>query len=79
MQASVVDLRYRMKRVLKALEMREPVTVLYRGKVKATIMPVKKGSNFVARKHPTFGMWARDKRPVIKVMEGLRGGRFRDL
>jgi prevent-host-death family protein len=40
MNASIVDLRYRMKDVLKALDRGEPVTVLYRGKEKARLVPI---------------------------------------
>jgi len=36
MNATIVDLRYRMKDVLRAIDRGETVTVLYRGKVKAT-------------------------------------------
>jgi hypothetical protein len=34
MEASVLDLRYRMDEVLKALDRREKVIILYHGKVK---------------------------------------------
>ena len=58
MKASIVDLRYRMKEVLRAIERGEPVTVLYRGKEKATIVPInaKKTKRDVAD-HPFWGMW----------------------
>jgi len=39
MRASVVDLRYKMNEVLKALDRREKVTLIYQGKVKGTIDP----------------------------------------
>ena len=42
MKASVVDLRYKMKDVLKALDRNERVTVLYRGKVKGVLIPSRK-------------------------------------
>jgi len=57
MKASVVDLRYRMKDVLKALDRGETVTVLYRGKVKARLTPVaaeEKKEKLLS--HPAFGM-----------------------
>ena len=41
MKASVVDLRYKMKDVLKALRRRESVEVLYHGKPIASIVPLK--------------------------------------
>jgi hypothetical protein len=37
MKSSVVDLRYRMKDVLKAIDRGETVSVLYRGKEKARL------------------------------------------
>jgi len=40
MKATIVDLRYRMKDVLSAVERGETVTVLYRGKPKAKIVPI---------------------------------------
>ncbi|MGA1839044.1 MAG: hypothetical protein ACMUIU_00315 [bacterium] len=39
-KAIVVDLRYKMTDVLKALERNEKVTVLYRVKVKGVIVPI---------------------------------------
>ena len=42
MEASIVDLRYKMNDVLKALDRKEEVTVLYRGTVKGKIIPVAK-------------------------------------
>lgn len=40
MKATVVDLRYKMNDVLKALDRNEKVTVLYRGKVKGFLIPL---------------------------------------
>jgi antitoxin (DNA-binding transcriptional repressor) of toxin-antitoxin stability system len=53
MKSSVVDLRYRMKDVLKAIDRGETVTVLYRGKEKARLTPVgeeKRGVSFPIRR-----------------------------
>jgi len=59
MKASIVDLRYRMKDVLKAIDRGEPVTVLYRGKEKAKIVPIKSEKpKTKLEDHPFFGMWA---------------------
>lgn len=79
MRASVVDLRYRMKDVLLALERNERVTVTYRGKVKGVIVP--KGeksekSRRLMRQHPFFGMNADDMRPVEEVLRDLRKPRY---
>ena len=45
MKATVVDLRYKMNDVLKALDRNEKVTVLYRGKVKGVLVPAEQKSN----------------------------------
>ena len=37
MKATILDLRYRMKDVLRAIDRGEPVTVLFRGKEKARL------------------------------------------
>jgi antitoxin (DNA-binding transcriptional repressor) of toxin-antitoxin stability system len=79
MNASVVDLRYKMSEVLEALERREKVTILYHGKVKGTIVPVDERGTRRVTEHPFFGMAADDARPVDEVMEELRGGRHRAL
>ncbi len=75
MEASVVDLRYRMKDVLEALERRETVKILYHGKVKGTIVPASVGQNLKMVDHPFFGMKAKETTSVFEVMNDLRGGR----
>jgi antitoxin (DNA-binding transcriptional repressor) of toxin-antitoxin stability system len=79
MNASIVDLRYRTKQILEALERRESVSVLYHGKLRGTILPV--GSHNLSKVAETafFGMRKQDKRPVSEIMSALRGGRHRDL
>ena len=83
MQASILDLRYRMKDVLKAVERRETVDVLYHGKLKARLVPIEAAKSQKQSKrvqeHPFFGMTAGDNEPVPAVMTRLRGGRCRDL
>jgi antitoxin (DNA-binding transcriptional repressor) of toxin-antitoxin stability system len=79
MQASIVDLRYRMKDILRALERRETVTILYHGKVRGRIVPADRDAEPRVTAHPFFGMKADDARPMDKVMDKLRGGRFRAL
>ena len=41
MKATIVDLRYKMNDILKALDRNEAVKVLYHGKTKAIIVPAK--------------------------------------
>ena len=79
MEASVVDLRYKMKEVLEALERREKVEILYHGKVKGTIVPppVVRGSKVAG--HPFFGMKAESGKTVREEINELRGGRHNAL
>lgn len=64
MTATIVDLRYRMKDVLRAIDRGETVTVLYRGKEKARLTPVPAPPDVEgegARKtaaQPFFGLWS---------------------
>ena len=78
MEATVVDLRYRMNDVLKALDRSESVSVLYRGKVKGVIQPVARASTARLRDHAFFGS-RESAESVEKTVERLRGGRYRDL
>lgn len=45
MKASIVDLRYHMKEILKALDRNEPVEILYRGNVTRCNYPQDQTSN----------------------------------
>ena len=76
MKASIVDLRYKMKDILKALDRNERVTILYHGKVKGVITPVSGGPGPKIRNHPFFGMRSGEPGSVEDEMAGLRGGRF---
>ena len=76
MKATIVELRYKMKEVLKALEQRENVTILYHGKVKGTIIPAKTNSIAKVEEHPFFGMNRNDSASVKELMDKLRGSRF---
>ncbi len=78
MNASIVDLRYRTKQILEALERRETVSVLYHGKVKGRLVPTQSERKKV-QETAFFGMRAKDRTPVPEVMRALRGGRYRDL
>ncbi len=78
MEATVVDLRYHMNDVLKALERNESVSVLYRGKLKGVLRPAARVSTPKVRAHAFFGSRSSSE-CVEKTMEKLRGGRYRDL
>ena len=79
MKATVVDLRYRMNDVLKALDRNESVSILYRGRIKGVLSPVRGVSGAHVKTHPFFGMDESSTEPVEKVIENIRGGRHRDL
>ncbi len=82
MKATVVDLRYKMNDVLKALDRNEKVTVLYRGKVKGVLIPSEQSKkNIKVSEHPFFGMSSSSKtdKPVLDELDLLRGGRYNDI
>lgn len=82
MKASIVDLRYRMKAVLAALDRGEPVTVLHRGKEKARLVPIEaKNPKRDPSEDPAFGMWKSrpEMQDVAKHVRTLRKPRFDHL
>ena len=80
MKASVVDLRYKMNDVLKALDRNEEVTILYRGKIKGILIPSRKKNQRKMSDHPFFGMSAQtDKKSVQEQMDDLRRARYSDI
>lgn len=75
MKATVVDLRYKMNAILKALDKNETVDIYYHSKHKAVISPVKNEKKNV-KEHPFFNM---NKSPDISVeeqMANLRKNRY---
>jgi|BarGraIncu00222A_1022003.scaffolds.fasta_scaffold454249_2 antitoxin (DNA-binding transcriptional repressor) of toxin-antitoxin stability system len=79
MDANIVDLRYKMKDVLKALEAQETVNVYYHGKLKGTIVPASsKKKKMRSQDLPFFGS-DKDTRPVEEVIQELRRDRYHDL
>ena len=76
MKATVVDLRYKMNEVIKALEKREKVTILYRGKVKGIILPAGTDKSNKVEDHPFFDMTGKEEKSVAEQMQDLRGSRF---
>ena len=79
MKASIVDLRYKTKEILKALEASEPVSIYYHGKLKGTIFPAKPERKMRVEDHPFCGMRKDDKRSVKQIMKELRRPRYHDL
>ena len=78
MKASIVDLRYHMNEVLRALERNEEVRILSRGKLKGVIKPANGKPRMRVSDHPFFNM-VESSEAVGRQVEKLRGGRYRDL
>lgn len=76
MKASIVDLRYKMKNVLKALARKEKVQILYHGKVKGIISPIINDMNKRVKDHPFFGLNRKLKKTVDEEMKDLRKARY---
>ena len=74
-KASIVDLRYKTKDILKALERNESVTVLYHGKVKGIIKPARELPASKVGEHPFFGMAEKAGKTVLEELESLRSSR----
>lgn len=76
MKASIVDLRYKTNDILQAIERNESVTVLYHGKVKAVIKPVREKTQAKVKDHPFFGMYRESEESVLEELEKLRQPRY---
>jgi antitoxin (DNA-binding transcriptional repressor) of toxin-antitoxin stability system len=78
MNATIVDLRYNMKNVLRAIDCGETVTVLYRGKERAKLTPVTPAPSATApktRDQPLFGLW-KDREDMSDPASYLRNLRL---
>jgi antitoxin (DNA-binding transcriptional repressor) of toxin-antitoxin stability system len=79
MNATVLDLRKNMKNVLAALDRNEKVTLTYRGRKKAVIIPCEDddAEKTPMKEHPAFGMWAdrEDMEDVHAYIRKIRKGR----
>jgi antitoxin (DNA-binding transcriptional repressor) of toxin-antitoxin stability system len=71
MKATVLDLRYRMKDVFRAIDRGESITVTYRGTVKARIVPAGEIVTAKSNADPAFGMW-RDRKDLENPSEYVR-------
>jgi len=75
MNVSTVDLRYRTKDILRAVERGESVTVLHRGKEKARIVPPPAKHGAMKLRTPeAFGLWKgrKELRDVGAYLRKLR-------
>ncbi len=82
MKASIVDLRYKTKQVMQAIDRRETVEIYYRGKQKAVLIPLAKESSKTIKRnlenHPFCSM-DKSALSVEEVMSDLRKGRHHAL
>jgi len=83
MEASIVDLRRRMKDILKALDRNETITITYHGSPRAKLVPIDEAhkNRSRAKDDPSFGMWAdrEDMKDVKAYVRRLRRNRYSDL
>lgn len=78
MKATILDLRYRMNEVLKALERNEKVAILYHGKLKGVITAGAEARGTKVAEHPFFNM-RKGAKSVEQEMDRLREGRYRAI
>ena len=73
MEATVLDLRKNMTKVMAAINRNERVTLTYRGKRKATIIPFTEVKSQKAKiaDFPAFGMW-KDREDFNDVEKAVR-------
>ena len=73
MEASVLDLRKNMSKVMSAINRRERVTLTHRGRRKAVIVPFTEGkqSRVKVADLPAFGMW-KDREDLADVEAVVR-------
>ncbi len=72
MNASILDLQYRMKDILRALDRGQSVKILYHGKLKGTLIPPQTISSKNIQDHPFFGMLQNEKESVEVQINKLR-------
>jgi len=80
-KASFVDLRRKSAAIIRALQRKEPVTVLYRGVPAAIMQPIDQPSDAPidsVKNHAAFGMWADrdDMEDVASHVRRIRRGRY---
>ena len=77
MKASVMDLRYRTKDVLRALEANEEIILTHRGAEKGKIVALAapSSSQTSISDHPAVGMWSGELELVPEMIARLRSPR----
>lgn len=79
MDASILDLRYKMREVLKALGRREKVRILYHGKIRGEIVPPGNQEKHKTTDHPIFGMLKSEEESPVEVVNKMRRNRYNDI
>ncbi len=78
MKATILDMRRNPKKILDAIAGGETVTLTNRGKLVASIEPIRDSQRPSAAQHEAFGLWA--DRPEMSdpsaYVRRLRRGRF---
>jgi hypothetical protein len=72
MEASILDLRYKMHDVLSALNRCEKVHISYHGKIKGEIVPRRSGKKCKSTDHPLFGMLKQEKENPAEIVAKMR-------
>jgi len=74
MKASVVDLRYRTKEILRALDAGETIELTHRGQTKGSIVPAASagGACPALLNDPAIGMWKDQEETVEDMVKRLR-------
>jgi antitoxin (DNA-binding transcriptional repressor) of toxin-antitoxin stability system len=74
MKASVMDLRYRTKEILRALDAKEEIILTHRGNEKGKITPIGTKSPHPGSlaNHRAIGMWADAVEPVPELIDRIR-------
>lgn len=78
MEASILDLRKHMSKIIEALDMNESIKLTYRGKEKATIVPLNNFEQSDLTKNEAFGLWSDREEfcDVPEVVRKIRRGRL---
>ena len=78
MQATAKDLRFYTKEILATVDRGEEVTITFRGKPCAKLIPIKEKESDTIQPNGLFGMWKdnADVEDVEKYIRTIRKGRF---
>lgn len=74
MKASVMDLRYKTKEVLRALDAHEEIILTHRGTAKGKIISLEASESMSEdiSAHPAIGMWKDSSESVSEMIDRIR-------